>query len=211
MPQEKELFEVNFMKKNRILQTVLVAVLAACTLFFGFIGVLACIPETAELEAVETVRASASKLMADEGYRIDVVGRVKNTTEKTLVVDGLEILLTDDSGETERVLTTEKLTILPKNTVDVAVSAETDVAFDTVKQVTGLVNGETITLKNAQDVSLATALIPLIVTAVFAFFLVRACKVRYYMMQEDRADEQEASAPSTADDHAEEKKNITND
>ena len=211
MPQKNELFEVNFMKKNRILQTVLVAVLAACTLFFGFIGVLACIPETAELEAVETVRASASKLMADEGYRIDVVGRVKNTTEKTLVVEGLEILLTDDSGETERVLTTEKLTILPKNTVDVAVSAETDVAFDTVKQVTGLVNGETITLKNAQDVSLATALIPLIVTAVFAFFLVRACKVRYYMMQEDRADEQEASAPSTADDHAEEKKNITND
>ena len=199
------------MKKNRILQTILVAVLAACTLFFGFIGVLACIPETAELEAVETVRASASKLMADEGYRIDVVGRVKNTTEKTLVVDGLEILLTDDSGETERVLTTEKLTILPKNTVDVAVSAETDVAFDTVKQVTGLVNGETITLKNAQDVSLATALIPLIVTAVFAFFLVRACKVRYYMMQEDRADEQEAYAPSTADDHAGEKKNITND
>ena len=172
---------------------------------------MACIPETAELEAVETVRASASKLMADEGYRIDVVGRVKNTTEKTLVVDELEILLTDDSGETERVLTTEKLTILPKNTVDVAVSAETDVAFDTVKQVTGLVNGETITLKNAQDVSLATALIPLIVTAVFAFFLVRACKVRYYMMQEDRADEQETSAPSTEDDHAEEKKNITND
>lgn len=199
------------MKKNRILQTVLVAVLAACTLFFGFIGVLACIPETAELEAVETIHASASKLMADEGYRIDVVGRVKNTTEKTLVVDGLEILLTDDSGETERVLTTEKLTILPKNTVDVAVSAETDVAFDTVKQVTGLVNGETITLKNTQDVSLATALIPLIVTAVFAFFLVRACKVRYYMMQEDRADEQEASAPPTEADHAEEKKNITND
>ena len=199
------------MKKNRILQTVLVAVLAACTLFFGFIGVLACIPETAELEAVETVRASASKLMADEGYRIDVVGRVKNTTEKTLVVDELKILLTDDSGETERVLTTEKLTILPKNTVDVAVSAETDVAFDTVKQVTGLVNGETITLKNAQDVSLATALIPLIVTAVFAFFLVRACKVRYYMMQEDRADEQEASAPPTEADHAEEKENITND
>ena len=176
------------MKRSRILQTVLVAVLAACTLFFGFIGVLACIPETADLEAVEPIRASASKLMADEGYRIDAVGRVKNTTDETVVVDRLEILLTDEEGVGELLLTTEKLTLLSRSTVDVSVSAEADTAFNTVKQVNVVVNGEKVALKNLQETSLATAMIPLIVAAIFAFFLVRACKVRYYMVQEDRAD-----------------------
>ena len=182
------------MKKNRILQTVLVAALATCTLFFGFIGVLACIPETAELEAVEPIEASASKLMADEGYRIDVVGRVKNTTDKTLIVDSMEVLLTDEQGEKEMRLTTEAITVLSKNVVDVDISVEADDAFQTVKQVNVVVGGDSFALKNTQEVSLATALIPLVVAAIFAFFLVRACKVRYYMVQEDRADEADRAA-----------------
>lgn len=179
---------------KRLLQTALVVALAACTLFFGFIGVLACIPETAELEAVEPISASASKLMADEGYRIDVVGRVKNTTDKPLIVDCMEVLLTDAQEEKEMLLTTESLTILPKNMVDVDISVEADDAFQTVKQVNVVVNGDSFALKNTQDMSLATALIPLVLTAIFAFFLVRACKVLYYMVQEARADEADRAA-----------------
>ena len=179
---------------KRMLQTALVVALAACTLFFGFIGVLACIPETAELEAVEPISASASKLMADEGYRIDVVGRVKNTTDKPLIVDCMEVLLTDAQEEKEMLLTTESLTILPKNMVDVDISVEADDAFQTVKQVNVVVNGDSFALKNTQDMSLATALIPLVLTAIFAFFLVRACKVLYYMVQEARADEADRAA-----------------
>ena len=184
---------------KRLLQTALVVALAACTLFFGFIGVLACIPETAELEAVEPISASASKLMADEGYRIDVVGRVKNTTDKPLIVDCMEVLLTDAQEEKEMFLTTESLTILPKNMVDVDISVEADDAFQTVKQVNVVVNGDSFALKNTQDMSLATALIPLVLTAIFAFFLVRACKVLYYMVQEARADEADRAA--VAGDH----------
>ena len=179
---------------KRLLQTALVVALAACTLFFGCIGVLACIPETAELEAVEPISASASKLMADEGYRIDVVGRVKNTTDKPLIVDCMEVLLTDAQEEKEMLLTTESLTILPKNMVDVDISVEADDAFQTVKQVNVVVSGDSFALKNTQDMSLATALIPLVLTAIFAFFLVRACKVLYYMVQEARADEADRAA-----------------
>ena len=195
------------MKKSRILQTVLVAALAACTLFFGFIGALACVPETSELEAIEPIRASASKLMADEGYRIDVVGKVKNTTEKSLIADRLEILLTDEQGEEELILETESLTILSKSIIDVAVSAESDKAFNTVKQVNVIVDGEELEMKNMRDVSPATALIPLMAAAIFAFFLVRACKVRYYMMQEDRADEADRANAELASHETKNKKN----
>lgn len=176
------------MRKSRVMQTALIAILAVCTLFFGFISVLACMPETADLEAVEPIRASASKVMADEGYLIAAVGSLKNTTERTLIAERLEIFLTDDKGEGEQILVKENLAVLPKHTVDVSMTAPSDEALHVVKQVRVLMDGEYVTLRNVPQTSLAMAMIPLIITAVFAFFLVRACKVRYYMMQEDRAD-----------------------
>ena len=66
-------------------------------------------------------------------------------------------------------------------------------AYEKVGEITATVNGERIFLRNPAHTSPTVALIPIAVTAVFAFFLVRSCKIRYYMMQEDRADADEAS------------------
>ena len=182
------------MKKSRVTQTVLVAVLAVCTLFSCFITVLACIPVTTDIEVAEPVKAYAFRELAgDTDARIDVTGALKNTTDQPMTVERLEILLTDQQGEREGLFVVENLTLYPKHTLPLSYSQVMDGDYHTVKKITATVGGETVELRNTNQASLATAFIPMMITAVFAFFLVRVCKVRYYMLQEDRADRQERS------------------
>ena len=181
------------MKKNRLLQTVLVAVFAVCTLFSAFISVLACIPVSTDVEIKETVKASASRANAlEETYRIDVVGAFKNTTEEDLTVERLEFILEADGVDGEITVAVENVTVPARNTVTVSKSDLADGRYDRVQEVIATVNGEAVSLRNPAETSPTAALIPLAVTAVFAYLLVRACKVRYYMMQEDRADTKNA-------------------
>jgi multidrug efflux pump subunit AcrA (membrane-fusion protein) len=181
------------MKKNRLLQTVLVAVFAVCTLFSAFISVLACIPVSTDVEIEETVKAYASRENAwEDTYRIDVAGALKNTTEGDLTVERLEFILEADGVDEPVTVVAENVTIPARNTVTVSKSELANEKFDRVKEVVATVNGETLSLRNPAETSPTAALIPLAVTAVFAYLLVRACKVRYYMMQEDRADTKNA-------------------
>ena len=181
------------MKKSRILQTVWVVVLAVCTLFFGFISVMASIPEQTEVEAAELVRASAYKeMVSDTGYRIDVMGSLRNATQQPMVSAQVEILLTDEAGTVEKSLVLEDVTLMPKNPYEVSGSTVSEEKLDVVKEVKVTVNGESYVVRNHSVSSFSSALIAVAITAIFAFFLVRSCKVRYYMMVEDRADRREA-------------------
>ena len=179
------------MKKSRVLQTVLISVLAACTLFFGFISVMACIPEPADVEITEPIGASASRVSLESGYHIEVTGRLKNITDKPMTDARIEILLTNQAGEGELTLVMENQALYPKHELDVKTYQLSDKAYDVIKQVRITAGGEEIVAREVSQNLLASALIPVLVTAVFAFFLVRACRVRYYMMQEDRAERSE--------------------
>ena len=183
------------MKSNRIVQTVLIAVFAVCTLFSAFISVLACIPVTTDVQIKETVQASAAPVSAgsDSAYQIDVSGALTNTTGNTLVVERLEIPLEADRGEGVVTVEITNIEIPARSTVTVSKPMIANGAYEKVGEITATVNGERIFLRNPAQTSPTVALIPIAVTAVFAFFLVRSCKIRYYMMQEDRADADEAS------------------
>ena len=59
-------------------------------------------------------------------------------------------------------------------------------------EITATVGGEETYLRNPAELELTAALIPLSCTLLSAFFLVRACKVRYYMWIEAKADREES-------------------
>ena len=174
------------MKNNRILQTVKIAVFAVCTVFSLFISILACIPVSTDVEIREMIHVSAAPLGAesDTAYQIEVSGAIKNTTGQALMVDRLEIPVKADGGESLIVI--EQIEIPARTTVTVSKPVIADVAYDRVGEIKAEVNGETMTLRNPAEMSPTVALIPIAVTVIFAFLLVRSCKVRYYMMQEDQ-------------------------
>ncbi|MBR7098306.1 MAG: hypothetical protein IKC59_02735 [Clostridia bacterium] len=176
------------MTSNRILQTALIVVFAICTLFSAFISVLACIPIATDVEIRETVKASASKLSAetDSLYQIEVSGALKNTTDAPIAVERLEIVLQAGKNDPELLCVIENIEIPARATVTVAKSEFVSLPYDKIGGITATVNGESIYLRNPAQTSPTVALIPLALTAVFTFLLVRACKVRYYMYQEDR-------------------------
>jgi len=179
------------MKKNRIVQTVLIAVFAICTLFSAFVSVLACIPVSTDVEISETVSASASRLSAglNPDYQIEVMGALRNTTGKTVVVERLEIPLSTEDGDATKTVVIENIILPPRSADYLPLTRETlDGAYVKVGEITAVVNGESVFLRNPAEVSLTFSLIPIALTLIFGFFLVRACKVRYYMYQEDHAE-----------------------
>ena len=182
------------MTKNRILQTVLIAIFAICTLCSAFVSILACIPTSTDVEICETIHASAAPLSAglNPSYEVDVSGALRNTTGKTIVVERLEIPLHTESGDVSKTIVIEGINIPPRSTEYLPLTREIlDGDYETVGEITATFGGETVFLRNPAEVSLTLSLVPIAITLVFAFLLVRACKVRYYMYQEDQAKVQE--------------------
>jgi len=178
------------MKKNRIIQTVLIAVFAACTLFSAFVSVLACIPVSTDVEISETVSVSSAPLTAglNPDYQVEVRGALRNTTSKAILVERLEIPIETEQGDTKTVVI-ENIILPPRMSEYLPLTREVlDGEYIKVGEITATVGGEEVFLRNPADVSLTLSLIPIAITLVFAFFLVRACMVRYYMFQEDHAE-----------------------
>jgi hypothetical protein len=185
------------MKKNRILQTVLIAVLAICTLGSAFMSILACIPVSTDVEICEIIHASASPLSAGlkPDYEVSVSGQLRNTTSKTVVVERLEIPLETEKGDASKTMVFESITIPARATAYLPDTRKImDGDYSEVGEITAIIGGEEIFLRNPAEVSLTFSLIPLVLTLVLAFLLVRACMVRYYMYQEDLADAQEETS-----------------
>ena len=182
------------MTKNRILQTALIAFLAVLTLGSAFVSILACIPVSTDVEICEVIQASAAPLSAglNPDYEVDVAGALRNTTGKTIVVDRLEIPLQTESGDASHVIVIEGIVIPPRSTEYLPLTREImDEDYETVGEITATIGGEEIFLRNPAEVALTFSLVPIAITLLLAFFLVRACKVRYYMYQEDQARAQE--------------------
>ncbi len=185
------------MKKNRITQTILIAVLAICTLGSAFMSILACLPTSTDVEIREVIHASASPLSAGlkPDYEVSVSGQLRNTTEKPVVVERLEIPLKTAKGDASKTMVIENIAIAPRSTVDLPDTREImDDDYDQVGEVTATIGGEEIFLRNPAEVSPTLSLIPIAITLVLAFPLARACMVRYYMYQEDQAEAREEPA-----------------
>ncbi len=178
------------MKKLHMWQNLLIAVLAAATVFFALVSVLALIPVETDVEIREEIRVSSSLVDVDGGiYLVVFEGALRNTTSKTLVVERLMVPVDGSNRQIDaKTFTVEGITIPPRGTVTVSASETSMENCTKVGEVEALVDGNSLYLRNPAQIDPVSALIPAVITALLVFFLVRACKVRYYMAQEDKVD-----------------------
>ena len=80
------------LKKRTALQIVLVVVFVAAALFSALLTVLSLIPERAGLVVREEITATSARVSADENiWQISVRGRLRNTSDEPITVEGLVI------------------------------------------------------------------------------------------------------------------------
>lgn len=185
------------MKKLHMGQNLLIAVLAIATLFFALLLVLSLIPANTDVRIQREIEVSSFEVEASETsdsewrYLVTAEGSLRNTTDQELIVERIVIPVSNDSFNNDKSmeLQTENIVLPPMTEVDITVQGEGDADYRFVGEVTAVVNGQELFLRNPADTELAAILVPLMLTCVFAFFTVQACRRRYYMAQEDRMEE----------------------
>lgn len=181
------------MKKLHLGQNILIACWAVLTVFFGLLSALALFPAETDVEIHETVRVTASRLNGETDvpplYLLEASGTLRNTTAEAVTVDRLTIRIGDGEFSSDKIeLKLDAVTVPAWAEVRISASEQSNVFCEYVGGITASVGGKEVYLRNPADTDLSAALVPVILTAVFAILLVRACKIRYYMAQEDRMD-----------------------
>ncbi len=171
------------LKKRTALQIVLVVVFVAAALFSALLTVLSLIPERAGLAVREEITATSARVSADENiWQISVRGRLRNTSDEPITVEGLVITV---KGSPDTVLKSDKVfTLAPREDYDLAMGATSDHAADGTPEVTALVNGASVYLRNPADTPLIATLFPLAFAVLFAFLSVRSVKVLRLLLEE---------------------------
>ena len=181
------------MKKLHMGQNLLIAALAVLTAFCAFISILSLLPANTGVEIREEFRVSTSRLNAvndgDGLYLVEFNGALRNTTDREITVEKLTVSAKSTGAEVPIVFTKETVVIPARTTITVSASMGAKELYNRVGEVTVTLNGETVSLRNPAQTDLGIALVPIALTLIAAFFLVRSCKIRFYMAQEDRADE----------------------
>ena len=182
------------MKKLHMGQNILIAVLGIATLFFALLLVLSAIPVTTDVRIHQEITVSAFEVEAAESsdtewrYQVEATGSLRNTTDREVVIERLVIPVSNGSFAHRREMELEvtDLVIPPNTEIDFSAEGTGDADYRYVGEVTAVLDGEEIFLRNPADNGPFAILIPLILTALFAFFTMQSCRRRYYMAQEDR-------------------------
>ena len=165
------------MKKLHMGQNLLIAVLAIATLFFALLLVLSLIPANTDVRIQREIEVSSFEVEASETsdsewrYLVTAEGSLRNTTDQELIVERIVIPVSNDSFNNGKSmeLQTENIVLPPMTEVDITVQGEGDADYRFVGEVTAVVNGQELFLRNPADTELAAILVPLMLTCVFAF------------------------------------------
>lgn len=176
-------------KRLHLGQNLLIAGLTLLALLFALLSVLAVLPAETDVEIREAIHVSSSPLSADESsvYLVSVTGTLRNTTSREITVERLTVPVENGSfvGKQTKELVREGIVIPPFGQISLSVTGEGLADYRYVGEVTAVWDGEEHFLRNPAEKELSSAILPVLLTVISVFFLIRACKVRYYMAQED--------------------------
>jgi hypothetical protein len=174
--------------KNHLLQNVKILVLGILTLACLIVAVISAIPEKeTDLIMQEPFLVSSSQILANSNeYSTQLTGVIKNTTGKPITLQ--EILVTVSDGKTQSVVSLDGVSLPPRTTWSYLEQWESGANFNRVLSIRAIVDGEEISVPTTlPSMSIdGVTVIFLLLGAILAFFLTHACKIRYYMMQEDQ-------------------------
>ena len=173
---------------KHILQNILILILGLLCLGLLFLTIVDLIPaNTSGLQLSEEVKVSSSQINAKEETRISAVrGAFFNPTNHTVEIERVQIVVSNEEGD-EKTLELDGVSIPARTDREFTSSWTEDKAYDRVISITVTVGGaEDLVPNKVSNFSFGSfAIVYLILLAIFAFLLVWACKVRYYMYQED--------------------------
>ena len=182
--------------KNHLLQNFKILVLGILTLACLIVAVISAIPEKeAALIMQEPFSVSSSQILANSNeYSTQITGVIKNATGKPITMQ--EILVTVSDGKTQSVVSLDSVSLPPRTTWSYLEQWESNGNFSRVLSIRAVVDGEEIAVSNVtRSTSIdGVTVIALLIGGIFGFFLTHACKIRYYMMQEDRFKASQAQA-----------------
>ena len=99
------------MNRDKIKQWILIAVFGVCTLFSLVISILSMVPVNTTVEIREEIRVFSSAVSASDNtaYVVEVSGAIRNSTERDLVVERLEVQTVTYGGKSGPVVVFENV------------------------------------------------------------------------------------------------------
>ena len=177
------------MNRDKIKQWILIAVFGVCTLFSLVISILSMVPVNTTVEIREEIRVFSSAVSASDNtaYVVEVSGAIRNSTERDLVVERLEVQTVTYGGKSGPVVVFENVELPARATVTVARTVTSEIDCNGAGEIYATVAGERSYLRNPAVQEATASLVPLFFTLVFGYLLVYACRVYRYMLEEERA------------------------
>ena len=174
--------------KNHLLQNLKILALGILTLACLIVTVISAIPEKeADLIMQEPFLVSSSQILANsDQYSTQITGVIKNTTGKPIVLQDVLVKISD--GKTEVVKSLGGVTLPPRTTWSYLDKWESAGNFNRVQSIQAVVGGEEVAVSNATSAVAfkGSTVIGLVACVGLGLLLTHACKIRYYMMQEDQ-------------------------
>lgn len=171
------------LKKRTLLQDLLVLLFTGAALFSVLLTVLSLIPEPAGLTVREEVIATAARISAEDAvWTVEVRGRLRNTAGHAVTAECITVTV---KGSPDVVLkTAAPLTLQPREDYDLMLTVTSDRAAEGIPEITALVDGREVYLRNPADTPLAATLVPLTLAVLFGILAWRAVRVRIYLHEE---------------------------
>lgn len=179
------------LEKRTVIQVLLVVLFVAVSLFFALLTVLSLIPERSGLTVREEVVASSARLgMDEEIWRVEVRGRLRNTSDTSVTMEKLTVTV-KGSPDTVLELSTP-VTIAPREDFDLVLTGTADHAVEGSPELTAVLDGRSVYLRNPAYTPLAATVFPLAFAILFTVLSVRAIKVLLLLCEERKRKQETA-------------------
>lgn len=178
----------NGYKKDALVQTALIAVLAVLAVALLLLTALELRPASvSDLKLQKPFAVSSSLIDVSASiYASSLEGTFVNETDEAITVDALTV--TVSSGRLTRKIEFDGFTLAPRSNLELSEAWTGLHNFDRITRIDVTVNGEPDVLVNTDSALSVSgiAILYLLLLLVDVFFLVRACKIRYYIWQEQQ-------------------------
>ena len=135
---------------------------------------------------------SSSSLSAEQEaaktYLTEVTGTLTNKSDsETLTVESLQLLVSDGTHTRQVTVNDEPILLPPRVHRDFSTSFEGEIPFDRFESITAVINGESVSIQSGGESGLGGAvLFYAALLTVSALLLIRACRIRYYLWQQQK-------------------------